>query len=1590
MKRKLSWLLIALMLITSIPFSPAAYAEATTDLIISEYVEGGSYNKAIEIYNGTDAEVDLTAYSIRKDANGAGIFSTKVQLEGTLAVDDVYIVYHSSSNDTIKGLGDLSTGSLSFNGDDQVALFKEEVEIDHIGVPSTDENFSSSYIKDKTYIRDSAIIVGATGTQNPNVNGEWIIKSKDYFDNLGFHLSVANTKVLPVVSNVPNNSEVALDTVIELSTLTEGATIQVAFYEDDVYGDFVDYTTITVTGDIKFKAKAAKAELTDSNETIFTYTVRSETLVSKIKAGKDAYVDTDFDYLDDNAKVKIEALVTGIEQGYIFAQDDTAGIGIKVAGTVDVSIGDTITAFGQLGSKFDFMYLNVESSADINVLSSDNPVTATIITVAELNDDYEGQLVQVNNLAIGALADRGRFVITGGTDDLTYVPVDTSWVEADTTYESMTGVLYYGYDLFQLTPRSEMDIVMDSSKVRAIKSSLDSGLVEENSTVTLSTLTEGATIYYTTDGSTPTESSSLYSAPVAVNTDMTFKAVAIKTGLDNSDVLVREFTVNSSLGAKTISEIQGEGHVSPYNLKVVEDVVGIVTAQLNYEFDQGGDSIRGFYMQGTDDGNPATSDAIFVTTNMTVAIGDQVTVTGTVIEQVKEQDFYAYDQDNQLAVTTLQDVTVNIDSSNNALPEAVVLGSGGRVVPHDQLSSSNFSTYDISTYAIDFYESLECMRVTVNNPLIVGPSVNRVVTVVPDNGAIALADGDLNIHGGLVLTESDSNTEKLPLNAAIKSDVLSALDDCVMGDKISGSVIGILEYEWTAYQLYLTEDAPAISNPKVINDTYKYTLNDEELRIASYNVYNHGGDADNSKTVGIAKQIVENMLSPDIIGLVEVQDNDGTSNEGIVDASLTYQNFIDEIAKIGGPTYLWTDIEPVNNDEGGQQSGNIRVGFLYNPDRVTLKAGTKGSSTASVTVDADGHLLNNPGRIATDAAAFVNTRKSLAAEFTFNGDDVIVIANHFKSKGGDNAPYGNIQPAIKTTEVKRVQQAQLVNDFIDTVLAANPDANVIALGDLNDYQFSNPAKALAGEVMTNLIDSLPTEEQFSYMYGGNAQILDHIIVSNNLKDDAKVDIININSILGKYNRHSDHDPVIAAFTGIGQADFVSPVTSNVSGDVTVGTSLELSTTTDEAIIYYSLGELSETVTDNILYSTPLVVNETMTITAIAVKDEVKSSVETITVNPIVPVVEVSQSGSVVTFTNEVTDAVIYYSTSELDLEILSNNQTYSDSIEITSATTFKVIAVKGDLKSDVITATVAPITNNTVLEAKTAEKGTEVIVDVIITSISASGAKGFTFQDETAAGYVYTKNLDELIVVGSHVLLKGTTDLYNGQFQIRMTSVELLNAVDMPAPLDIDATGIVEENESRFVTMTGIQVAELSSDKYGTTYITGVKGNQVVNIKLDNRSGTKYDEMKDIIEVDNIITVTGFVSDYKGSYSLQGRSKDDFVVTGKMPKLVALQTTNLENQTVTAFNQNEFVIVTVETESESDDTGLILIKITQDNKVARLGFAANTPTNNGHIGLGFDTFGLTPGTYTVTAYLWSDLASAEALARPVEVTFDIN
>ncbi|WP_310419333.1 cadherin-like domain-containing protein, partial [Chamaesiphon sp. OTE_8_metabat_110] len=141
---------------------------------------------------------------------------------------------------------------------------------------------------------------------------------------------------------------------------------------------------------------------------------------------------------------------------------------------------------------------------------------------------------------------------------------------------------------------------------------------------------------------------------------------------------------------------------------------------------------------------------------------------------------------------------------------------------------------------------------------------------------------------------------------------------------------------------------------------------------------------------------------------------------------------------------------------------------------------------------------------------------------------LFVIGNHFNSKGGDQPLFGVNQPPTLTSEVQRNQQATIVKDFVQGLLATNPNANIIVAGDLNDFEFSNPLTILESGGLNTLVETLPANERYTYNFEGNAQVLDQILVSNNLSSKLDgFDVVHINSEFA--DQVSDHDPVVARF-----------------------------------------------------------------------------------------------------------------------------------------------------------------------------------------------------------------------------------------------------------------------------------------------------------------------------------------------------------------------------------------------------------------------------------------------------------------------------
>jgi hypothetical protein len=164
-----------------------------TDLFFSEYIEGGSNNKAFEIYNGTGASVDLSAYSVELYANGVLIAGTKVTLSGTLANGDVYIIYNSGSVTAITSIGDLSSTLTYYNGDDALVLKHNGVIIDSIGQVGVDPGTqwgTTGVVStlNMTLVRKSSITVGdANAFDAYNPTSEWDAYPQDTFTYLGSH-----------------------------------------------------------------------------------------------------------------------------------------------------------------------------------------------------------------------------------------------------------------------------------------------------------------------------------------------------------------------------------------------------------------------------------------------------------------------------------------------------------------------------------------------------------------------------------------------------------------------------------------------------------------------------------------------------------------------------------------------------------------------------------------------------------------------------------------------------------------------------------------------------------------------------------------------------------------------------------------------------------------------------------------------------------------------------------------------------------------------------------------------------------------------------------------------------------------------------------------------------------------------------------------------------------------------------------------------------------------------------------------------------------------------------------------------------------
>ncbi|MCP9983409.1 endonuclease/exonuclease/phosphatase family protein [Actinomadura madurae] len=246
-------------------------------------------------------------------------------------------------------------------------------------------------------------------------------------------------------------------------------------------------------------------------------------------------------------------------------------------------------------------------------------------------------------------------------------------------------------------------------------------------------------------------------------------------------------------------------------------------------------------------------------------------------------------------------------------------------------------------------------------------------------------------------------------------------------------------------------------------------------------------------------------------------DNSGPDDDGTVADDQTVAQLITAISAAGGPAYDWRSVDPRDNEDGGRKGANDRVGFLFRTDRGLAFVDRPSPSEplpdeqpeqpdpAVTSVRAVGRggtagLTLSPGRIAPRDTAWAGTRKPVAGELTWQGRRLIVIANQWFPRTGDDQPlFGRNQPPSQPTAWRRDAQARVVARFVNSVRRVDANASVIVAGDLNDRAASIPVQTLAkGAGLADLSAELPAGDRYTAVTAGNSEDLDHIMLSASL------------------------------------------------------------------------------------------------------------------------------------------------------------------------------------------------------------------------------------------------------------------------------------------------------------------------------------------------------------------------------------------------------------------------------------------------------------------------------------------------------------
>jgi predicted extracellular nuclease len=584
-----------------------------------------------------------------------------------------------------------------------------------------------------------------------------------------------------------------------------------------------------------------------------------------------------------------------------------------------------------------------------------------------------------------------------------------------------------------------------------------------------------------------------------------------------------------------IHEIQGPGTTSPYVGQLVA-TTGIVTG-IRYN--------NGIFIQTPDgdiDADPSTSEGIFVYTGgappAAAVVGSSVKVTGTVQEYIPSTDPYSP------PMTEIIDPAVTVISTGNPLPAAVTLTA----------ADTN------PAGGLEQLEKFEGMRVHVDSLTVVAPTEGTVTEASATASSNGVFYGVLPgvarpfVEAGVQVPDAlpagapanvprfDANPEKLRVNSRGLKGATSL--EVTSGATVT-NITGPLDYAYRAYTIL--PDVGTLTPASVTGNIAAIPVPDAcpaELTVATANLerfYDTTNDPSTSDVVltdaafanrlnKVSLAIRNVMKFPDIVGVEEMEDL--TTLQALA-------------AKVNGDAVAAGQADPLYAAylEEGNDIGGIDVGFLVKTPKVAVVDVTQAGKDATY-IDPN-----------TNKATMLNDRpplvlRALVTPPTGAAFPVTVIVNHLRSLSGvEDLVDGRVR-------AKRAAQAEYLANLIQEHQGAGE--KVMSVGDYNATQFNDgyvdvigtilgtPAPldevvlattaGLVDPTLTDLLGFAPADQRYSYVYDGNAQDLDHVLVTSNLvtrvnglyyaRDNADFPE-SYRSDANRPERYSDHDPVVA-------------------------------------------------------------------------------------------------------------------------------------------------------------------------------------------------------------------------------------------------------------------------------------------------------------------------------------------------------------------------------------------------------------------------------------------------------------------------------